>query len=348
MESSQTKPGRGSQNNKETIEQILPNKFYPYPQVIHYLFNGYLRLVSWLPLPANHAVGVAIGWLFWVLPTRARDTTLINLQLCYPDLPAEERQRLAKESLFETGKSITELGWFWFRPSDDLTPITTIIDPLNLLTGESGSAESESAESSDDTPGSKKPGQDKGVLFITPHFGSWELIPLVLADIDKPVFLYKKPRLAGLDATIRTGRTRFGAELVPVSAGGLKTLLRSLKNARAIGVLPDQEPEKNSGVFAEFFGTPAYTMTLIANLSRRTDCKIVCLVVKRKPRGRGYEVHLVPVTADVSHTDPQKAAKALNETVEQCISIAPEQYIWNYRRFRMQTDGTRRPYRIPR
>jgi len=75
-----------------------------------------LRLTMWLlgrlPLRANHALGALLGQLAWLSGGRLRKITETNLQLCYPHLPAAERQALARDSLQETGKSLTSFALY--------------------------------------------------------------------------------------------------------------------------------------------------------------------------------------------------------------------------------------------
>jgi len=296
----------------------------------------FLRILAFLPLRANHAVGAFIGWVFWLIPNRNRNNTLVNLALCFPDTPSTERNTLARKSLIETGKALTETGWLWFRPPEQIAALIDFPEQDKAFEHLPRRADVEQEDN-----GSEKP---QPALLLTPHFGAWELCPAALAPLKDPVYLYRQPRSISLEPLIIRGRERFGASLVAVDATGLKVLLRSLKQARPIGILPDQEPDLDNGVFAEFFGVPANTMTLLPRLATKSKARLVCLAIERKARGEGFHVHLVPTDDALTDSDLQHATLALNQTVERCIAINPAQYCWSYRRFRWQPDGTRRDY----
>lgn len=295
-----------------------------------------LRIMALLPLRANHAVGAIIGWLFWVIPNRNRDNTLVNLALCYPEASSAERKQLAQRSLRETGKALTETGWLWFRPTEQ---IAELIDFPEQDEAFANLPQRETTLPHDSKTNSQP------TLMLTPHFGAWELCPAALAPLKDPVYLYRPPRSISLEPMIKKGRERFGAEMVAVDATGLKTLLRSLRQGRPIGILPDQEPDLDNGIFANFFGVPANTMTLLPRLAAKSRARLVCLAIERKPKGKGFLVHFVPSETGVHDEDLESATSALNKTVERCIAINPAQYCWSYRRFRWQPDGSRRDYK---
>lgn len=294
----------------------------------------FLRLTALLPLRANHGFGAFLGWLCWVVPNRNRSNTLVNLQLCFPDMADDKRQALARASLMETGKALTETGWLWHRDPEDILELIEFPEQESAFAGLLQVAK---AGSDDSRPQTK-------ALLITPHFGAWELCPAALAPLKDPAYLYRPPRAIALEAIIKKGRERFGAEMVAVDAAGLKNLLRAIRRGRPVGILPDQEPDLDSGVFANFFGVPANTMTLLPRLAGKSGARVVCLAIERKSQGRGFRVHNVEVENDILDADINKATTALNRTVEHCVTINPAQYCWSYRRFRLQADGSRRDY----
>jgi KDO2-lipid IV(A) lauroyltransferase len=160
--------------------------------------------------------------------------------------------------------------------------------------------------------------------------------------------LYKPPKQAALDDPIREGRARFGAAVVPTDASGVRALLRGLKNAEAVGILPDQEPTEGEGVFAPFLGHPALTMTLPMRLIARTrgerQARVFLTITERLPHGRGFRQHFMPAEEAIYSDDMQRAAAALNRGVEACIRIAPAQYQWSYKRFRQRPEGQAEVY----
>ncbi len=306
------------------------------------LAKFFLRLMACLPLRANHAIGSALGWACWVIPNRNRSNTLVNLQLCFPAMAKAERNTLARSSLMETGKALTETGWLWYR---DATQIRQLIEFPEQESAFAGLPQVSSGTAGTcANPKQQDAAATETTLLITPHFGAWELCPAALASLENPAYLYRPPRALALEPVIKKGRERFGAEMVAVDPAGIKKLLRAVKTKRPVGILPDQEPDPGGGVFADFFGVPANTMTLLPRLAGKSDARVVCLAIERKSKGRGYLIHKVKAEPGLLDNNLEVATAALNRTVEQCVAINPGQYCWSYRRFRWQPDGSRRNY----
>jgi KDO2-lipid IV(A) lauroyltransferase len=291
------------------------------PQSVRRLFT----LAGLLSLPAVHAVGALIGLVASLVPNRMRQVTRRNLELCFPQWSAAERRRLERQSLIETGKTLCEAPIFWRKPRQ------TVLDLVRECPGIEAVHQAHA--------------EGRGIVLLTPHFGAWELGGLYCSSQWPMTILYKPPKQAALDDPIREGRARFGAAVVPTDSSGVRALLRGLKNAEAVGILPDQEPTEGEGVFAPFLGHPALTMTLPMRLIARTrgerQARVFLTITERLPNARGFRQHYMPAEDDIYSDDMQLAAAALNRGVEACIRIAPTQYQWSYKRFRQ------RPERLP-
>ncbi len=187
---------------------------------------------------------------------------------------------------------------------------------------------------------------DQGLIVLSPHLGCWEIAGLYLASRGSVTSLYRPPRKALFEPIIKHARERSGAELVPTDAQGVRRLYKVLQAGGVTGILPDQQPDSNKGaVFAPFFGVPALTMLLVNRLVRKTGAKVVFCYAERLPAGRGFHIHYLPAASDLAADDPMTAAQALNQGVESCIRLAPEQYQWSYKRFKDQPAGSTSPYR---
>lgn len=286
------------------------------------------RLLSSVSLPINHRIGAVLGWMAWVSHTSLRTVTEINLDLCFPDWTEKEKQRIGKASLIETGKALTESFWVWRRPPADIWKLMEITEGEQLL---------RSAQES-----------KAGLLVASPHLGAWELCCLPLV-VDKPVTcLYQPPRQEAMESITIAGRVNLGCEPTRLSPSGIKHVLRVLKQGDTVGVLPDQEPDEKNGLFADFFGQPANTMTLLAKFASRTEANVLFCYAIRLSRGRGWQIHYREPVDGIASTDKHTAVAALNASVEQCIFSCPEQYVWNYKRFRRCPDGSRRNYKTRR
>ena len=283
-----------------------------------------LRLFAALPLPVAHAFGTVLGSALIVLPNSLRRITAINLALCYPELDARARTRLERHSLIETGKTITEMGAMWCWPASRL---------FGKMRAVSGLDAADAAQR-----------RGRGVIFASPHLGCWEMAGLYVSSRYPMTTLYRPPRLAALENLSREARARLGARLVPTDASGVRALYQALGRGEAVGILPDQNPEPGSGVFAPFFGMPAYTMVLIARLVRKTGAALILTYAERLPHGAGYRLHLREAPEDFASATPEQAGAILNRLIEEGVRAHPEQYQWGYKRFRVRPEGERRVY----
>ncbi len=290
-----------------------------------------LRMLSWLPLTINRWLGAQLGQLAWHMNGSLKRITLINLSLCYPELDKAERERLGKASLMHTGRALTESAWVWLKEPTSLRSRTTIVAGEHLF---------------DEALAS-----DQGLIIATPHMGNWEACNIVITRNQPMTYLYRTPRANWLEPLILKWRANFDAHPAGLNARGLREVLQQLKQGNVIGVLPDQEPDLDGGVFVPLFNQPANSMTLLQKLSNRGQAKVLFCVCERKPAGflpsgkAGWAVSFMEPPPALYNADPTVAAAAMNTAIEQCIAINPEQYLWSYKRFSLLPEGGRRRYK---
>jgi KDO2-lipid IV(A) lauroyltransferase len=286
-----------------------------------------LRLLAALPLPVSQAVGWCVGSLAALVPNRERVNAEVNVALCFPDMPAQERRRFVRRALIENACTLLESPRAWLR------------DPEQLL------GQVDPQDGADRIRALLARG--KGLIFAAPHLGNWEMGVHFLTRTVRTTVLYRPPRQQVLESVMVEGRGRDLAQVVPTDASGIRALYQALGRGEAIAVLPDQQPkeEGSAAVFAPFFGQEALTMTLLSRLARKTGAAVLYVFVERLPRGRGFRMHWLPAPDDIADPDPRVAATALNRGVERCVEICPTQYQWTYRRFRKRPGGLRNPYR---
>jgi KDO2-lipid IV(A) lauroyltransferase len=287
------------------------------------LYRIALHFMAALPMAALHALGALAGLCLWWLPTQQRRSAQINLALCLPHLSERKRRRIARASLFHFGRALAESPRLWLGPPR----------AVQSLARESRGEEHVHAALE----------AGRGLILVTPHLGAWEMTGLYCSRIRPLTSLYK-PQKGFADTVIKAGRERFGARLVPSDGGGVRALLRALKRGEMVGVLPDQDPPRGSGLFAPFFGVAAHTPNLVPRLAERTAAPVIYTYAERLPRARGYRLHFLPAPEDIAARDRTRAASALNEGVAACIIRLPEQYWWSYQRFRRRPPGQDRPY----
>lgn len=249
--------------------------------------------------------------------------TLKNLELCYPELDAVRRRQLARGSLRHYARNALEIGLTWYGSRRRIE---------RLFLPPAGYHHFQAARAS-----------GAGVVLLTLHWGSWEMLGLKITPEIDGAILYKPGEGGAVEQELIRRRGRFGARLVPAGRAGLRTLVESLRGGRAVILLPDQEPTDGAGRFAPLFGVPALTGLLVPRLLQKTGARVLFMVCERRPGGR-YRVHWLPAENEIHSPDNDRALAALNRGVERCIAIDPAQYLWGYKRFRARPDGAPRFY----
>lgn len=288
------------------------------------LLLALLQLSARLPLPVVRGLGRGLGALLACFPSRARNTTDTNLRLCFPEQSAAERRRLRRRSLMETVTTALEMGPLWFWPVPRL--LARIRRVHNEALFRAALAD------------------PRGLLLIAPHLGNWELIGLYVSQQASLTTLYQPPRQARLEPVIVAARQRSGARTVPTSRRGVMALFKTLQAGEVVGILPDQEPEPESGVFVPFFGVPALTMRLACQLLAKTGAQALMVVAWRDRTGGGFTLAFEPVDPAIYDSDLVSAAAAMNRSIEALVRQHPEQYQWEYKRFKKRPPGEPKVY----
>lgn len=269
------------------------------------------KLLARLPLPVLHSIGIALGWLVYLAPGRHSARMRNNVFESGLCTPGRDCRRLLRRAIGESGKAIVELIPVWLRPFDQV---------VKLVRGTSGWQHIDQARAA-----------GKGIILIGPHVGCFEIINLYYASLHPFTAMYKPPRKPVLAALMLAGRQRGQATLVPTDLSGVRAQLAALKRREAIGILPDQVASGGDGVWAPFFGRPAYTPTLVASLQRKTDAAAFFIAAERLSWGRGYHLHVFPLDAPLPE-DKTAAAVRINQGVEDVVRRFPAQYLWSYNR----------------
>ena len=270
-----------------------------------------LKLLARLPLPVLHGLGIVLGWIVYWSPGRHSGRMRRNIESSGLCAPGPACRQLRHRAIGESGKAVAELMAVWLRPY----PAT-----LKLVAGTEGWADFDTALAA-----------GHGVIILAPHIGCFEMISLYVASRHPFTAMYKPPRQPLLGQLMRMGRERGQARLVPADLSGVRAQFAALKRGEAIGILPDQVASSGDGVWAPFFGRPAYTPTLAANLQRKTHAAIFFVAAERLAWGRGFRIHFVPFEGDLP-ADKHEAASLINHGVETLIRRFPAQYMWTYNR----------------
>jgi KDO2-lipid IV(A) lauroyltransferase len=293
--------------------------------VLAALVNFIIRFIALLPLGVVRFIGSMIGALAWLFNPSVTKITRKNIELCFPTLSAKERANLVRRSMMESGITSIELLKVWGTPWDSLESSVVNVYGRELV---------EDAVAA-----------NKGVILIGPHLGNWEALGYYIAKtIQAPTILYKPPKRPELESIIVAARSKLGTKIVPTNARGVMAIYKSLRQGGLTAILPDQEPDDdNSGLFADFFGQPAFTMKLIHSLGNKSGSKLLMTVALRVEGG--FDIHFIEPDADMYSSDEVIAVAALNRSVEAAVMMAPAQYQWDYKRFKTQPDATLKLYK---
>ena len=262
------------------------------------------RSLAVLPLWFLHALGAMLGWITFLASPTYRRRFIANAR------QAGYSFSQVRRAISETGKSVAELPRLWFgRPM-----------PVQW----DGHAVIEAAIE-----------QRRGILFLTPHLGCYEVTAQALAERYGPLtVLYRPARKAWLRDLMDTARARGQLATAPTTLAGVKQMLKALKAGQAVGLLPDQVPPQGLGAWAPFFGREAYTMTLPARLAQKTGATVLLLWGERLSWGRGVRLHFRGWPGAALDADAISAAAQINARMEEQIRQCPGQYLWGYARYK--------------
>ena len=178
----------------------------------------------------------------------------------------------------------------------------------------------------------------RGLVFVTPHMGSFEITAQAYAQrygaVQPITVMYRPARHRVLRELEEQARARPALATAPASIGGVRQMMRALKRGEAVGLLPDQVPPQGMGVWADFFGTPAYTMTLAARLALHGGAPVLLAWCERLPDGRGFHLRLSRLAEPLPRDDEAGQAAVINRAMESLIRQCPQQYLWGYNRYK--------------
>lgn len=283
-----------------------------------------IRLLGLLPLRPALWLGAAAGGMAHRLARQTRALALDHLAQAFPEKAPEERERIVREMFVHLGRSTLELASIrWF---DQRLDSYVELSPPGLLR--------------------EVMARGRGMVFVTGHMGSWELLARRIARAGVPNAVIAK---ASWDRRIDELAERFRAE------GGVTTLwredpdtgraiIRTFRAGKALGLLIDQDTSVQ-GVFVPFFGRLAFTPRAAADFAVRFGAPVVVGTVHRKGL-RAADGHMVEVVEIPFSSDPpDREAEVLRLTaactaaLEQAIRHHPAEWVWMHERWRTRPQG---------
>lgn len=268
-----------------------------------------LKPLSFLSLTHIHRIGAWLGRVMFLCMPQSKKIMLRNLKQSQLYTDSTSLHAAVSLNILESGKSIVESLALWQKTDTEL--LSWVNMPKNWHIVEEAIT------------------NKKGIIFLTPHLGCFEITSIFYGSKYPITVLYRQPKMQWLLAYIQAGRARAGVSLAEANAGGVRKLMHALKRGEAIGILPDQIPAAGEGEWADFFGLPAYTMTLASKLANRTGATVIMAFGERLSHGEGFEIHLQKI-------DSIATPALLNKAIEQQIAQEPTQYLWHYPRYKVR------------
>ncbi len=245
--------------------------------------------------------------------------TSINLKIAYPELSAEDHADLVKKSIQSQCLTYVEFIKCWGMSPEYSLSLLKDVQGEHFFTDALAN--------------------QKGVIVVVPHLGSWELLNAWLNVYAAPVIMYKPNKVKGANRYVLEAREKFNATLVPTDETGIRAIFKHLKQGGLTVILPDHVPKPSGGIFSNFYGQHALSSTLVSKLASKTQCNVIGLsCIRDTHNSQHFSVICHPLSEDILSKDLQLSVDTLNAEIQKMIDIAPEQYIWSYKRFRKTSD----------
>lgn len=288
---------------------------------------GILRLIVMLPQALRMAFGRALGRTVRRFISKRSKIVSRNLELCFPELSAAEREALNIRHFESLGMMLIEMGMTWWCKDKELEKLIELRGIENLLTANEAG---------------------KGVLMLGGHFAASELTSRIIRPIMPPMALMYRPSDNPLnDQIVRRARQSSALSCAPelITKEEVRKLLRMLKQNRAVWYAADQAYTGKGMVIAPFFGEPATTNTSTSQISRVSKAKVVPYLPRRLDNGKSYELVFLPALENFPSESQEEDAIRVNKLLEEQIRKAPEQYYWVHRRFKGRPAEYPDPYK---
>ncbi len=262
--------------------------------------------------------GEQIGSLLYKLGYR-KDTIIKNFEIAFPSLNYKEKLNLAKKTLQFMGINIVEFARIpLYVKKNQILEITKIVQGRDILDKY----------------------KNKGAILITGHIGNWEIANVSLAGYGyKMVCLAYRQKNKEINDLINGIRTSLGSEII-YHDQPLKKMLQALKSGNFLAFLADQNALRHRGVFVDFFGLPASTISFPAKLSLKYNVPMIYIYNHFNEKTKEYEIYAKEI--DVSKFDKNDIkglTQEFTKEIEETIKKKPHQYLWTHKRWKTRPEG---------
>ena len=311
-------PDRDRKSEKSATGQTHFEWSFLHPRFwLLWLFLALLRLMVWLPLPALHTIGRAIGRLFYRVNDKRRSIARINIDLCFPELSDDERGQLVLQHFEAYGASIFDLAICWWASSRRLDRLTTVhgLEQYHGLID-----------------------QGANVVLLTGHMLTVDLCGQYISPYRAGVTMMKPLKNPLLNWMIYRGRKRNG-NIVVNRDQGMRPMVRYLRKGYTGYFMPDEDFGSPASVFAPFFGVQSWTVTSLSMMARLGNAVVLPIFMHSLPQGKGYEIYIDPALDHFPSGDEIADATKMNQALEKGIRRMPEMYAWTFKLFKTRPEG---------
>jgi KDO2-lipid IV(A) lauroyltransferase len=274
-----------------------------------------LRLLAPLPLPLLRGIGAVLAWLLYRLIGSRRRIALTNLRLCFPQMPAAERQALARKCFTVFVQAWLDRAWLWHGRPEVTRKRLHMTGDLSQFAGTSP------------------------LLLFAPHFVGLDAGATALSQQIQRQFatIYTPQSNREIDAWVAQGRQRFGNAKLYNRSDGIKPIVAALRAGEPVYLLPDMDFGERDSLFVPFYGMPAATVPSLPRFARLGRARVVPVVTRMTPQG--YEVKVMPAWEHYPSGDVEADTALMNERLQGYIDAMPEQYFWVHKRFKTRPPG---------
>ncbi|ACO79659.1 lipid A biosynthesis lauroyl acyltransferase [Azotobacter vinelandii CA] len=283
-----------------------------------WLALGLFWLVAQLPYAWLLRLGRWLGALTYRLAGSRRRIARRNLELCFPELSADERERLLRENFASMGIAFFEMAISWWWPRRRLARLAHVEGLEHLQRAQA---------------------EGRGVILMALHFTTLEIGAALLGQRQTIDGMYREHDNPVFDYVQRCGRERHNADATAIEREDIRAMLKVLRAGRAIWYAPDQDYGRKQSIFVPLFGIPAATVTATTKFARLGKALVMPFIQTRLADGSGYRLAVHPPLEDFPGESEEADCLRINRWVEQAVRRQPEQYLWAHRRFKSRPDG---------
>ncbi len=286
---------------------------------------GLLWLLAQLPYPLLMRLGRGLGAVMHRFAGSRRKIAARNLELCFPELSADERAQLLRENFASTGMTLFEMAISWWWPAARLRKLGQIEGLEHIRQAEA---------------------EGQGVLLMAMHFTTLEMGGGLLGMQHGMYGMYRPHKNPLFDYIQRRGREQ--RLLGAIERDDVRGMLKLLRAGGVIWYAPDQDYGAQRSIFVPLFGVPAATVTATSKFARLGKARVIPFTQERLADGSGYRLTVHPPLADFPGESEEADCLRVNQWIEAAIRQHPEQYLWAHRRFKTRPPGETKLYKKKR